>query len=306
MKMEEKYNYGGWENCIRLYNDEVELIVTTDVGPRIIRFGFIGGKNMFGEFENQIGKKGGNEYKVYGGTRIWHGPEANPRCYFPDNESVKYKYDENSLILQQALETTTGMQKEIKISIDSNKNQVSLTYIIHNKNLWDIEFSPWVLSIMNLGGRGIIPQEPFQAWEERLTPVRPLVLWGYTTMDDPRWKWSSKYIQLKHDPKSKTRQKIGVLNTMGWAAYYLDGELFLKRYKYNPDANYTDFGVNTEVYSYFDNFELETIGEFRKVPAGGYAEHKENWYLFKVSVNETDESIDNEVLPLVKKTSLPD
>jgi hypothetical protein len=41
--MIENVSYGGWPNCLRIANDEVELIVTTDVGPRVIRYGFIGG-----------------------------------------------------------------------------------------------------------------------------------------------------------------------------------------------------------------------------------------------------------------------
>src|SRR5690349_10985616 len=39
----EKTEYGGWPNCYRISNGEVELIVTTDVGPRIMHYGFVGG-----------------------------------------------------------------------------------------------------------------------------------------------------------------------------------------------------------------------------------------------------------------------
>ena len=34
----EKASYQGWPNCYQVTNGEVELIVTGDVGPRIIRF----------------------------------------------------------------------------------------------------------------------------------------------------------------------------------------------------------------------------------------------------------------------------
>ena len=33
----EKVAYGGWTNCLKLFDDSVELIVTLDVGPRVIR-----------------------------------------------------------------------------------------------------------------------------------------------------------------------------------------------------------------------------------------------------------------------------
>jgi hypothetical protein len=36
-------------------NGEIELVVTGDIGPRIIRYGFVGGRNLFHEFAGQMG-----------------------------------------------------------------------------------------------------------------------------------------------------------------------------------------------------------------------------------------------------------
>mgnify|MGYP000988283970 CR=1 FL=1 len=47
-------DYKGWK-CIRLANKQVELIVTRDVGPRIIRFGFIGESDIGNTNEAVIG-----------------------------------------------------------------------------------------------------------------------------------------------------------------------------------------------------------------------------------------------------------
>ena len=33
----EVMSYGGWEKCIRMENGEIELVVTQEVGPRVIR-----------------------------------------------------------------------------------------------------------------------------------------------------------------------------------------------------------------------------------------------------------------------------
>lgn len=306
MGFESKYSYKGWPNCIRLFNQIHELVVTTDIGPRIIRYGSIGGQNLFREFENDLGKKGGKEYRLYGGTRFWHGPEASPRCYFPDNQMVKYHWDGKVLTLTQETEPTTGMQKEVQILCGVKNDPVEITYRIFNKTLWDIKLAPWILSIMNLGGRGIIPQEPFQTWEEKLTPARPLVLWGYTTMDDPRWIWGKKYIQLRQDPKSKTRQKLGILNSLGWVAYYLNEQVFIKRYGFDPEVEYTDFGVNTEIYADADIFEIETLGAFNTIKPGGYCEHKEKWYLFDKILKEDEKSIDDNLTDLIGRTTKPD
>ena len=39
----EKREWGGWPNCYRISNGEIELIVTADIGPRVMRCGFVGG-----------------------------------------------------------------------------------------------------------------------------------------------------------------------------------------------------------------------------------------------------------------------
>ena len=54
----EKTNYHGWANSYRISNGEVEAIVTGDVGPRVMRYGFVGGQNFFKEFDDQLGQVG--------------------------------------------------------------------------------------------------------------------------------------------------------------------------------------------------------------------------------------------------------
>ncbi len=82
-----KVAYQGWPNCFRLSNELVELIIITDVGPRLIRFGFLG-RDDLAEFPADLGQAGGNTFQQYGGHRLWHGPESRERTYYPDNAPV--------------------------------------------------------------------------------------------------------------------------------------------------------------------------------------------------------------------------
>ena len=299
----EKTVYAGWKDCVRLSNNEIELVVTTVVGPRVIRCGFVGGQNLFKEYEDQLGKTGGDEWRIYGGHRLWHAPEAAPRTYALDNSPVKYEWDGTTLKLVQPLEEENRLDKQIEITLDPNQNHVTLVHRIINRNPWDIELAPWCLTVMAQNGRAIFPHEPYRSHPEYLLPARPLVLWHYTDMTDPRWVWGTKYFQLKQNPKAKTKQKIGLMNKLCWAAYYLNGDLFLKRFKFDPDATYPDYGCNTETYTDADMIELETVGALAKLPADtGTVEHIEHWFLFKAKVGEDDTSIDENVLPLVRKT----
>ena len=117
----EKIAYGGWANCIRLTNGRMELVITTDVGPRIIRLGFIGGQNMFKEYAAQMGTTGADKWSIYGGHRLWHAPEVDPRTYAPDNMPVKYAWDGKTLKLGPQVEKETGIEKAIEITLDGQK-----------------------------------------------------------------------------------------------------------------------------------------------------------------------------------------
>src|SRR5688500_11349363 len=105
----EKIDYKGWPNCYRLSNGVVDLVITTDVGPRVIRFGFLGEDNEFKEYAEMSGKTGGDEWRIYGGHRLWHAPEAAPRTYFPDNAPVQIEEHAGFVRLIQSVETTTGI-----------------------------------------------------------------------------------------------------------------------------------------------------------------------------------------------------
>lgn len=305
MKIVEGYKWKGWPNCILLSNQILDIIATTDIGPRIISFSYAQEENIFLEIDKDLGKTNGSDYRLYGGTRLWHSPEAKPRTYYPDNKKVDYKWDGEGLKLLQEVETTTGMQKEIYIKLDLKTAKAEINYKIYNRNLWPIRFSPWVITLLAKGGRAILPQEPFQSWEDNLLPVRPLVLWSYTKMNDSRFIWGEKYIQIKQDTKPASPLKIGVLNTLGWGVYCKNNYVFIKRYPFIKGEEYPDFNCNTEVYTDANLFELETLGPLKVIEPGSYAEHKENWYLFKEEIGESEDLIDKKLLPLIEKTEIP-
>ncbi|MHC4506228.1 MAG: hypothetical protein ACYTFI_23280 [Planctomycetota bacterium] len=252
----EKVAYAGWENCYRLANGTVELIVTADVGPRIIRFGFEGGENEFKEFDEMLGKTGGDEWLIYGGHRLWHAPEEKPRTYFPDNVPVEVEETDGVVRVRPPVETTTGMAKEIDIRLDPDSARVELTHRLTNTSLWAVELAPWALSVMAEGGRAVIPLPPRGSHEENLLPANSMTMWAYTDMADARWRWGRKYVMLAQDPAATVPQKVGLMVPDGWAAYANGGRLFVKRFPFDARATYPDMGCNVETFTNADFLEL--------------------------------------------------
>jgi hypothetical protein len=300
----EKVKYGGWANCYRLFNDVVELIVTGDVGPRVIRFGFIGDENEFAEFEEQLGLIGGDEWRIYGGHRLWHAPEARPRTYAPDNEPVEVKVGENSLHVVQPTEKLTGIQKEMDIFLSPSGTHVTIVHRLINHNLWAVELSAWALSVMAQGGVAILPQPPFIPHEEKLLPARSMTVWHYTDMSDRRWRWGKKFILLRQDPSKPSPLKIGIANHEGWLAYSRHGHIFVKRHRHVEGAQYPDFGCSAEVFTNDRMLELETLSPLTRIEHGECVEHIEHWFLFKdVWIGEDEESIEETLRGVLEQTA---
>lgn len=302
LTFQEHVIFEGWKNCVKLSNGSVELIVTTDIGPRIIRFGFINEQNMFYVKPADKGATGEPDWHLYGGHRFWHSPEVAPRTYSPDNSPVNYTWDGTTLKLMQDVEPLTSIAKEIEITLKADKDEVKVLHRMINKGCWDVELAPWAISACATGGKAIVPQEPYIDPADYLLPIRPIVLWAYTKMTDPRYVWGDKYIQVKQDILIKSETKIGVLNKQKWAAFYLNNNLFVKTFEYDSKAEYPDFGCNNEIYICGDFLEVESLGPLTKVEPEKAVEHIENWKLFRVgSLSGDDETqIEKLIEPLMK------
>ncbi|HLI04139.1 MAG TPA: hypothetical protein VKU93_07705, partial [Terracidiphilus sp.] len=87
-----------------------------------------------------------------------------------------------------------------------------------------------------------------------------------------------------------------------WAAYLLNGELFVKRTAADPNARYPDFGCSFETFTNDQFLEVETLGPLAAVAPGKMAELVEHWGLFKnVQLNAVnDDELDRTILPLVE------
>jgi hypothetical protein len=195
-------------------------------------------------------------------------------------------------------EQVNRIDKEIRVTLSPTEPRVVVAHRIINRNPWAIELAPWALSVMAPGGRAIYPQEDFRSHPDYLRPARPLVLWHFTDMCDPRWIWGRRYVQLRQDPSAITKQKVGMLNTRGWAAYLLGGDAFIKRYSYQAGATYADMGCNTETYTDSEMLEVETLGPLTRLEPGAHVDHTESWLLAKVDCGTSDADIDAHLLPL--------
>ncbi len=309
VKFEEKVNYGGSTANVRLSNGTVELVLATEFGPRILRYAFTSAKadqadNIFGSVPDVNVKTELGTWNIRGGHRLWHAPEGKPRSYVPDNNPVKVERDGDTVKLIQTVEPGTGVQKEIWITLDPTGSHAVVLHKLTNKGMFAVEMACWAMSVMNKGGTAILPQEPFQSHDDVLLPARPMVLWPYTNLTDPRWTIGKKYITLRQDPEVKDAQKLGILNRQGWAGYSRNGTLFFKRFGFDEDKKYPDFGCNNETYTDNGFLELETLGSLQTVQPGATITHREDWWLYKgVDMGNGEAGIAAALQPIISETA---
>ncbi|MGA1194138.1 MAG: hypothetical protein ACO3ZG_07150 [Kiritimatiellia bacterium] len=274
----QSFSYGGWSNCLRLSDGQTEAVITLDVGPRIIRYGFVGAPNILKEFPEQLGKCGGMSWRIYGGHRLWVAPEDPVLTCVPDNEPVTFTWRNKQLTIHQPADRLTGMAKELRLRY-LDQGALRIDHRLINQGGKAVNCAPWALTVMASGGEAVVPQEPFVPHPKALLPARPLVLWPYTNMKDPRWSWGEKEIRLRQRPHPSA-QKMGCFSAQGWMAYHLKKQVMIKHHpvKGQP-GDYPDHGCNLELFTNADILEMESLGPMTRLKSGARVDHREVWSL---------------------------
>ena len=268
-------------DCVRLKNESVELLVTQSVGPRIIRLSFLGGKNLLAELPDLSLDCPGKDEKLnlYGGHRLWHAPQVEGRTYLPDNQPVVIKEITNGLEVIQSIETETGIQKSLHITLPDDGPTVMVEHRFKNEGMWSIETAPWAITQLPEGGVAILPQlteyvDPAGVW-----PNRSIALWPFTDIDSPHIHWGNRFIFVEANMQ-EGMLKFGFPNPDGWLAYHREKTLFVKHAAYQPQAPYFDRGSSSQVYCNPGFIELETLAPKSSIAPRETVTHSETWSLY--------------------------
>jgi len=302
----ERIEYRGWPNCYRVSNGTVEAIVTSDVGPRIIHFGFSGGRNFFKEFDQELGKSGEDSWQPRGGHRLWAAPEDRVKTYALDNVAVGVTIDRSVLLATAPVEPLTGIEKQIALKMASEGCGVEVVHRIRNAGSQPVTLAPWALTMLAQGGVGIHGLPPRGSHADNLSPSHPLVMWPYTNLLDPRWILLERYICLRQDPSIAQSQKMGSFHPWTWGAFLLRDELFVKQcHAPGGPADYTDYGSSFEIFANPDILELETLGPLTTLQPGDSVTHTERWSAYRgIHIEEwSDAELDRVIAPLVSGES---
>jgi hypothetical protein len=274
----ERIEYGGWPNNLLLANEHAELVITLDVGPRVISYKKPGGENVFKNYAEHIGTRGESEWLNRGGHRFWLAPE-NERTYALDNSPVKHEVlGEGSVRLVDESAARFGIRKELSISLAPDSSQVTLEHSAVNESGEPAQLATWALSVMIPGGLELIPLPPLGEHPRDLLPNRTIVAWPYTDLSDPRWRFGALLITLRQTGDGAPA-KLGLAHREKWIGYLTRSDLFIKTFVHEEGAAYPDFGCNFETFTNSDMLEIESLGPLRTLAPGESVAHTERWHL---------------------------
>lgn len=295
IKETEYLNYG---RCVHMSNGIIEVMVTIDMGPRIIHFGLINGENMLytdqerkyrasGEEFDQLYGEGAVFYN-YGGHRLWLSPESTPDTYYPDNEPVVYGILAEGVSFTPARQKHNEMQLGFEVMMNENTSDIMVVHSAKNCSKDPKTLALWSVTMMAPGGFEIIPQNQ---GEDPLQPDRSVILWPYANLRDPRIFWGNRFITLRQDPTATTAFKVGMNNRAGWAAYVRKNVVMIKRFVHNNHTVYPDLGASYETYTNGDFLEMESLSPLCHIEPGNTVRHVENLTLQRI---DQSPQLDNE------------
>ena len=297
--------YGGWDHCLQAGHEGRLVIVATDVGPRILHWSIADRPNVLKLFAEHAGRRGGSEYLLFGGHRLWHAPEAHPRSYVPDVSPVQFCHDAQALSVVQDTEGPTGIRKSMRVGFEPG-GRLRIVHRLANESPWPVELAAWAMTIVADGSRVIVPQAPFHPHPEALQPARSMTLWSYTRMNDPRVTWGERYIQLREDSRVEQKFKLGLGNGEGWAACWSAGSLFVKTFAWEAAARYPDMECNFETFTGPGILEVETLGPLRTLQPGEHLVHEEIWHLWSLDeLPEREDLLDAALAPFLSQLVYP-
>jgi len=274
--MIEKIKYRDFD-AVRITNKKNdELIVLTQVGPRIISFRPEGKDNFFYENINDLDKDNfdKDKWNIFGGTRLWISPETE-KSYNPDNNASEVKIEENVVKIITPIDEVTKLRKIFEI--DTEEKSFTVRYMIKNEGRHLFNAGLWALSCV----KPLQDAAIYLPWGEP-TPwnVKDMKYWkswinATSNIQSKQWIPTNEFFKVA--PTGEIG-KIGFENHFGFLVF-TSGELsFVKSSKLIETAYYPDGGCSFEVYTSKDFYEIESLSPIFTMKPGLTYSHTEKWW----------------------------
>jgi hypothetical protein len=259
----------------RITSDQLWVDVLATAGPRIVRLGLTGSpRNLLAETPDVGWETPFGRYELFGGHRLWFAPEDPDRVAVPDGAGLLLIAEADGIRLTGLAERPSGLVRSMTLSLARGRASMSLRHELRNISDASFELAPWAITQLPLGGTVLMPQ-PAATPGHHVKPNRTLVLWPYSSWEDPRFRPRDGLLTL--DAQAGPSLKLGYLNEAGWVGYVRDGVALVRRFTPQPGRPHPDLGCNAELYIGSRFLELELLGPLVTLAPGSTVALVESW-----------------------------
>ena len=269
--------FEGWR-AMELSNDRYTLVLPLDVGLRILHCSLRAGPNILYVDAACKGQKGGSQWRLYGGHRLWFAPEHMEESYEPDNDSVEIHLTNTSARFLQRPGERTAFAKEMEISFAGES--VEIVHRARNCGNSPKPISLWSITALAGGGRGILPVQ--NRVGAGLNPTAAVIVWPYTSMNDSRLTFGATDLEIAQRPSAPLKLGVSPLPGRMTLRYVRPDCIFEKSFSTGPGP-YPDLGTAAQCYTNETLLELEALGPTRTCAPGQILEFAETWTLRPVT-----------------------
>lgn len=287
-------SYKHYGKCVKLENDEIELLITTQLGPRIIYFGAKGGENLFYNDDSceNVDRSpllkelfgADAEYHFYGGHRMWLAPQYQVHTESPDNAPCEVTFIDNGVTLTCPEAKVIGFISAMTVVMHEEKPEIKVTCSFTNTSDQPKKNAVWQITQFPTGGVGFYPfippfkmRKPFNEMtledvSKPIIPATSLVMF-LGSFSDPRFIFDDDYITLSSIKERMRPIKIGMPQKQGFAMFAYNGYMLQFDFEHNPYGEYTDYGCSFESYTNSQFTEVEVLGEYQEYKKGETISH---------------------------------
>jgi hypothetical protein len=269
----------------------IAITFAIDAGPRILGYARHGGPQLFVSLLDEVIEHPAvGTYRFLGGHRLWRAPEVPAITYAPDDTPVE------STVTDDGFEVIGPLGADAIVKAIAVTQHGDLTIVDHelrNEGWTPVRCAPWAITQLVPGGTAYLPQQRGPADEDGVLPNRHIVLWPYTDLSAREVTIGQKQVTVYASDRP-SKSKVGLPNRLGWIAYALGGELFVKWSALHRDSElYVDRGVSVECYRDERFIEMETLGPLVTLQPGKRAVHREIWMLRDVAADSISDVLDS-------------
>ena len=247
---------------------------------RIMRYGYVGERNVFWENPDLAGKTidmNSKDWSNYGGDKIWNSPQIvwgwPPDNYLDAGPCKAEKLSGGRLKITGKQSPLIGIRFSRIIQIASSGTEVSIINEMKNLGNKPVEWGIWEVAQTDAPLYGVLPRYRKSKFPLGLNDFATL---GMTESD---YSMTDTEIRLYHN--TKIGMKAGIDSPEGWAKASWNNLHFTLSAAYQRGKRYPDDGCWQELYAMNNPhyMELEILSPLYNLKPGASAAFTTRWKL---------------------------